>query len=124
MEGQNSPKYPFFPFIEKSHSGILGTKEGLEAYFVNKRKRGFFLKFCSEMSMFILEALWPLRLSKITLEVLLLFLTDLNLSLVMKCQNKMAEKSNDCNIASGSVLLCMSHYSLVERDEGTSMARN
>ena len=99
--GHTRTKSPFFPFIEKSGQGTLGTTEGLEAYFVNKRKRESSLKFCSKMNMFTLEALWPLGLSKITLEVLLLFLTGLNLSLLMKCQNTMAEKSNDCNFASG-----------------------
>lgn len=71
--------------------------------------------------MLILEALWPIKVLKITLELLLLFLTDLNLSLIMNWQNETAEKVMTA-ILTVSVLLCMSHCSSGKQKEERGMA--
>lgn len=74
--------------------------------------------------MLILEALWPIKVLKITLELLLLFLTDLNLSLIMNWQNETAEKVMTAILTVVSMLLCMSHCSSGKQKEERGMAKN
>lgn len=101
------------------------TIDRLDIYFVKKKgKKESFLEFGSETNMLILEALWPIKVLKITLELLLLFLTDLNLSLIMNWQNEKAEKVMTAILTVVSVLLCMSHCSSGKQDEERGMAEN
>lgn len=78
-----------------------------------KEKRVFSDMFCSEMNMFYFRSTWT-QVSKVSLELLLLFLTHLNLSLIMKCQKEMAGKGMIAILPMVSGLFPVSHCSSVK----------
>lgn len=78
-----------------------------------KEKRVFSDMFCSEMNMLYFRSTWT-QVSKVSLELLLLFLTHLNLSLIMKCQKEMAGKGMFAILPMVSGLLPVSHCSSVK----------